>query len=59
MLRVSNNIQDLTGIGDEMLVDIETDNVIAKFFNGRLITGLSVETKPSVNNDQTIGALNV
>jgi hypothetical protein len=32
-IRVSNNIQDLTGFGEEALTD-KDGNVIAKFFNG-------------------------
>ena len=53
-MRISDNIQDLTGIGDEILVDRETYTIIAKFYNGRLVTGLSVE-KLVGNTDITKG----
>lgn len=46
-IKIYDNIQLLSGIGDEYLVSKEGD-IIAKFFNGMLVSSLS---KCVVSND--------
>ena len=48
-IKVSSNIHDLTGEGEEWLVTTISELVIAKFIDGKLVTGCS----PSGNSEET------